>query len=163
MNDPSRVSASGPLGPFAAGFLHSLLELGYTPDSAASQLQLMAHLSRWLAGQGLDGLTLRRNDVERFLLVRRRAGYRHYLSEFSGSLRRTELVHPESEAVALRHPVMPIAYSPDGRFICVDGNQLRQGDGHIAALPADQRQHVSGTRIFGGQAADFDGFSRSER
>ena len=54
MNDPSRVSVFGPLAPFAEGFLHSLLELGYTQDSAASQLQLIAHLSRWLVAEGLD-------------------------------------------------------------------------------------------------------------
>lgn len=56
MNDPSRVSVSGPLGSFAAGFLHSLVKQGYTPNSASSQLHLMAHLSRWLAAQGLPTL-----------------------------------------------------------------------------------------------------------
>lgn len=80
MNDPSRVFVSGPLSPFAEGFLHSLLGLGYTPVSAASQLQLVAHLSRWLVGEGLDVHTFRQNDLERFLQVRRSAGYNHYLS-----------------------------------------------------------------------------------
>jgi site-specific recombinase XerD len=40
----------------------------------------MAHLSRWLLGEGLDMHTLRQNDLERFLQVRRRAGYTNWLS-----------------------------------------------------------------------------------
>ena len=50
MNIPSRVFVSGPLAAFREGFLQSLLEQGYTPDSAANQLQLIAHLNRWLLG-----------------------------------------------------------------------------------------------------------------
>jgi len=80
MNDPSRVSVSGPLEAFKEGFLHSLLKLGYTPDSAANQIQLMAHLSRWLAGEGLDVRALRQNDLERFFQSRRHAGYTHCVS-----------------------------------------------------------------------------------
>ena len=80
MNDPSRVSVFGPLAPFAEGFLHSLLKVGYTQDSAASQLQLIAHLSRWLVAEGLDVHSLHQNDLERFFHVRHRAGYTHNVS-----------------------------------------------------------------------------------
>lgn len=80
MNDPSRVSVRGPLGPFASGFLNALVELGYTPNSASSQLHLMAHLSRWLVVQRIDVHTLRDTDIERFLSTRRRAGYASWLS-----------------------------------------------------------------------------------
>lgn len=80
MNHPSRVRVSGPLQPFAAGFVRSLVRQGYTLISAAMQVQLMAHLSRWLAGQGLDVRQLRATDVDRFLIARRGAGYTHYLS-----------------------------------------------------------------------------------
>lgn len=80
MNDPSRASVGGPLGPLAAGFLYSLVNLGYTPNSASSQLHLMAHLSRWLASQRLDVHMLRNTDLERFLRARRRAGYASWLS-----------------------------------------------------------------------------------
>jgi site-specific recombinase XerD len=80
MNDPSQVSVRGPLGPFAAGFLYSLAKLGYTPNSASSQLHLMAHLSRWLAAQRIDVRMLRDKDMERFLRARRRAGYASWLS-----------------------------------------------------------------------------------
>jgi integrase/recombinase XerD len=59
MNDPSRVFVSGPFAAFRERFLRSLLKWEYTPDSAANQLHLMAHLSRWLAGEGLDVQTFR--------------------------------------------------------------------------------------------------------
>jgi hypothetical protein len=36
------------LGRHADGFRTVLAEWSYTPSSAASQLQLMAHVSRWL-------------------------------------------------------------------------------------------------------------------
>jgi integrase/recombinase XerD len=49
MSDPFRVQLSGPLLVFAAGFLEELLGRG--PGTAAKQLQLMAHLSRWMAAQ----------------------------------------------------------------------------------------------------------------
>ena len=80
MNDPFRVLVSGPLEPFAAEFSRSLGRQGYTPISAARQVQLMAHLSGWLAGEDLDVRELRTTDVERFLSARRGAGHTHYLS-----------------------------------------------------------------------------------
>ena len=80
MNDPSRVFVSGPFAAFRDGFLRSLLKWGYTPDSAANQLHLMAHLSRWLAGEGLDLQTFRENDLQRYFQFRRHAGYTHCVS-----------------------------------------------------------------------------------
>lgn len=52
MRDPSRVRVTGPLVPYVEGFCGELAEEGYTPASAARQVQLMAHLSRWLSSQG---------------------------------------------------------------------------------------------------------------
>jgi site-specific recombinase XerD len=40
----------------------------------------MAHLSRWLTGEGLDPRALSTKDLDRFLAARRRAGYTQYLS-----------------------------------------------------------------------------------
>lgn len=61
----------GPLAPYAAGFVVELVEQGYRPRSVSGQLELMAHLSRWLVEQGVepDGLTPVMAD--RFLEVRR--------------------------------------------------------------------------------------------
>lgn len=80
MNDPSRVFVSGPFAVFREGFLRSLLKWGYTPDSAANQLHLVAHLSRWLAGEGLDVQTFRETDLQRYFQFRRHAGYSHCVS-----------------------------------------------------------------------------------
>jgi len=44
----SEVRIAGPLAPFAADFRSALHDAGYTPLSAANQLRLTAHLSRWL-------------------------------------------------------------------------------------------------------------------
>ena len=61
----------GPLAPYAAGFVVELVGRGYRPRSVSCQLELMAHLSRWLAEQDVEpgGLTL--EMAERFLEVRR--------------------------------------------------------------------------------------------
>jgi integrase/recombinase XerD len=76
----SRVRVSGPLAQHAVGFREMLAGRGYAPSSAAGQLQVMAHLSRWLAHVGLSAGDLTPAVVERFLLARRAAGYRRLLS-----------------------------------------------------------------------------------
>ena len=48
---PDRVRVSGPLALFADGFRGQLGEQGYTPCAAQFQLQLLAHLSRWMQAQ----------------------------------------------------------------------------------------------------------------
>ena len=71
MNDPCRVRVTGPLAQFAAGFRTVLLEKGYAPGTAALQLQLLAQLSRWLDGHGLDVAELTAERVEQFFDERR--------------------------------------------------------------------------------------------
>lgn len=73
-----RVRVSGPLASFAAGFSDELARSGYTPLSARLQLQLMAHLSRWLASEEVDAAALTPALVERFLAARRSAGYANH-------------------------------------------------------------------------------------
>lgn len=75
MHDPSRVRISGPLEVFAAGFTAELERLGYRRTPASFQLQLMAHVSRWLEGEGLGADGLASEIVGRFLEDRRAAGY----------------------------------------------------------------------------------------
>ena len=75
-----RVRVGGPLGPYSDGFRTELAARGYAPSSAAGQLQVMAHLSRWLVGRGLDGHGLTSSVVEEFLRARRVAGYGQWLS-----------------------------------------------------------------------------------
>ena len=75
MSDPSAIRVTGPLMQFAAGFAAELSRQGYTPKGTGFQLHLMAHLSRWLAEEGLDPNRLSAAEAERFLEVRRAAGY----------------------------------------------------------------------------------------
>ncbi|PYU45668.1 MAG: integrase, partial [Acidobacteria bacterium] len=108
MVDPSQVHVSGPLEPFAAGFANLLAQQGYTPNSATLQMYLMAHLSRWLAGQGLDAHELRATDVERFLSARRGAGYTQYLS---GKAMRPMLTYLRDQGVSIL-PLPTVASGP---------------------------------------------------
>ena len=76
----ARVRVSGPLAEHAEGFRVMLAGRGYAPSSAAGQLQVMAHLSCWLAQQDRPAGDLAPAMVDRFLLARRTAGYRRWLS-----------------------------------------------------------------------------------
>lgn len=80
MTVATRVRVEGPLAPYAPGFCAELTAQGYTPLSAANQLRVMAHLSRWLDGRHLDPQQLTPSHIERFLRARRRAGYTAWLS-----------------------------------------------------------------------------------
>ncbi|MGZ4665976.1 MAG: hypothetical protein ACXV5Q_13320 [Frankiaceae bacterium] len=75
MDGVSRVGVVGPLRPYAVGFAAELARLGYTRLSADGQLRLVAHLSRWLAGEGLDAAALTPAVVAKFLVARRAVGY----------------------------------------------------------------------------------------
>lgn len=80
MGDPLRARVAGPLRQYAPGFAGDLARLGYTSESAYGQMLVMAHLSRWLAGEGLDAAGLTPLVAEQFLAARRAAGYTLYLS-----------------------------------------------------------------------------------
>lgn len=71
----SVVRMVGPLAPYASGFDRELRSRGYTRLSAVWQLRLMAHVSRWLASEGLDSAAFTPERAEEFCAVRRRAGY----------------------------------------------------------------------------------------
>ncbi|MGO9955499.1 MAG: site-specific integrase [Solirubrobacteraceae bacterium] len=79
MSDPLRVQMSGPLSAFAGGFLDDLVRRGYRPGTTAKQLQLMAHLSRWLAARDLEPAALSSVEIERFV-EQRRASHSHLAS-----------------------------------------------------------------------------------
>lgn len=71
---------SGPLAAYAEGFRAALSSRGYTWGSAAHQIHLMAHVSRWLARTGLGPGDLTSVVVEQFVGDRRAAGYVHLIS-----------------------------------------------------------------------------------
>ncbi len=80
MRDPARVRVAEPLERFAEGFATELSRQGYTANSAALQLGLMAHASRWLAAQERDAAALDADAVDAFLAARRVAGYASFVT-----------------------------------------------------------------------------------
>ena len=66
MGEPSRVRVTGPLEPFAAGFIAELAEVGHRPAAAAVQVRVLAHLSRWMQEQHVSAERLREPELERF-------------------------------------------------------------------------------------------------
>jgi integrase/recombinase XerD len=81
MDVVSRVRVRGPLAAYAAGFAVYLAGAGYAPLSAANQVRVLAHLSRWLEDRGLAPGELTGARVREFLAARRAAGYTCWLSE----------------------------------------------------------------------------------
>ena len=80
MSHPSRVRVTGPLTSFTEGFAAELSRQGYRPNAAANQLQLLAHLSRWLAAKSLNATSLTASVLKEFLAARRSQGYTLWLS-----------------------------------------------------------------------------------
>jgi site-specific recombinase XerD len=94
----------GPLAPYADGFRAELERLGYTPLTAATHVRLMAHLSRWLAREGVEAAGLTPVVVEAYFAERRAAGYAGHvtgraLRPLAGYLRRLGVIPPPAPAV----------------------------------------------------------------
>jgi len=108
--DPFRVRFVGPLAPYVSGLAAELESLGYATTSAVIQLQVAAHLSRWLAAEHLGPADLNDPVIERFLVARRRSHTNHYsrqsLVPMLGYLRRIGVTPPESA------PTPPSAADP---------------------------------------------------
>jgi len=79
MDVVSRVRVSGPLAGYAGGFAAYLAGAGYAPLSAASQVRVLAHLSRWLDERRLAPRELTAERAGEFLTARRAAGYTCWL------------------------------------------------------------------------------------
>jgi len=72
---PCWAKVTGPLAEYADGFRAELFRLGYTPLTAACQIRLTAHLSRWLTAECLAAQDLDMPTAERYFAARRLAGY----------------------------------------------------------------------------------------
>ncbi len=77
---PCRVRVIGPLVPHVAGFRSELALQGYRPFALTDQLRVLAHLSRWMAGEGLEPAALDTERIEAFLEARRSQGYTLWIS-----------------------------------------------------------------------------------
>jgi site-specific recombinase XerC len=104
MSNPLRVQMSGPLSAFAAGFRDEMEGRGYRPGAVAKQLQLMAHVSRWLAAHELEPAALDREQIAEFV-AERRTSHTHLasvrgLEALLGHLRALGVVPPEGSREA---------------------------------------------------------------
>ena len=79
MSRSGRGHVTGPLAFYAEGFREDLMGRGYTWGSAARQVHLMAHLSRWLDSCGLELSDVTPEALERFVDVRRGEGYARWV------------------------------------------------------------------------------------
>jgi site-specific recombinase XerD len=105
LTNPSWARVDGPLAPYAGGFRVELERLGYTPLTAATHVRLMAHLSRWLAREGVEASGLTPAVVDAYFAERRAAGYAGHvtgraLRPLAGYLRRLGLIPPAVPAAA---------------------------------------------------------------
>ncbi|MFV2013664.1 MULTISPECIES: tyrosine-type recombinase/integrase [unclassified Micromonospora] len=66
----------GPLESHAAGYAAHLEQRGYTFATRRNWMTLVAHLSRWLAGEGLGAAGLTGQVARRYVAARAAAGYR---------------------------------------------------------------------------------------
>jgi site-specific recombinase XerD len=73
MSSRTKVKVAGVLAPYASGFGRQLRSCGYTDVSTAEQLRLMAHLSRWMAREGLDALSC--EQIAAYCQARKADGY----------------------------------------------------------------------------------------
>lgn len=69
------VRVVGPLEPLAGEFTSLLIERGYTPLTRVRHLQVMTHLSKWMATRHLAVAELNPERVEEYLGQRRGDGY----------------------------------------------------------------------------------------
>ena len=71
MQVSARVRVSGPLSKVMAGFAAALKVQGYTDLSAANQVRLAAHFSRWLEARRIEPSQLTPELLDRFIVLRR--------------------------------------------------------------------------------------------
>ena len=104
MDEVSKNGVTGPLGPFASGFIIELSRQGFMPETVAKHVDLMAALSRWLQAEGIAAPALSSEVAERFCAARRAAGYRtrrttRSLDPLLGYLRALGIAPPATEPV----------------------------------------------------------------
>lgn len=107
MSGFGRGHVRGLLGPFGEGFRAKLLSSGYSWGSAAHQVHLMAHFSRWLEAKELSVAQVDRCVVTAFLAARRSEGYVKLLSNRAMAPMIEHLHHLGLIPLEARHPMTP--------------------------------------------------------
>jgi integrase/recombinase XerD len=141
MGSGSGLGMAGPLAAFAPGFGSELVARGYRPGSAASQLQLMADASGWLAAHGLEAGDLTEALVERLMAERRTSGRSRLLSSRALS----PLVEYLRGLGVVRPAVAGVASTPSEELVGRYSAYLLERRG---LAPSTVRNYVGVARVF---------------
>ena len=142
------------MAPYAEGFREDLLGQGYSWGSAAHQIHLMAHLSRWLEAQGLGPAALDEHLTGQFLAARRADGYAalrsaRALAPLLGHLRGLGAAPP---------PRMPVLQTPADRLAMRFGEYLARERGlagdSIRSYTGVARRFLAGAALGDGAGAE---------
>jgi integrase/recombinase XerD len=140
----SRVT--GPLGPFAAGFVGELSRQGFKPETVGRHVALVGGLSSWLAAEGVAVSGLSSEVAERFCAARRAAGHSNRvtikaLNPLLGYLRGLGVASPAST---------PTPVGPVEELLSSFRGYLEQERGLV---PAAARGYVEKVRPWRGSTA----------
>ena len=154
MSSSGRGHVGGPLAPYAEGFREELLGQGYSWGSAAHQMHLMAHLSRWLEAQGLGPAALDEYLTGQFLAARRADGYAalrsaRALAPLLGHLRGLGVAPP---------PQMPVPQTPADWLAMRFGEYLARERGlagdSVRSYTGVARRFLAGAALGDGAGAE---------
>lgn len=107
MFDPCcAVRFRGPIAPHVEGFWSTLMQVGYTKQSATKLLFVAAHVSRWLDDREIELREFNEERIGKFLAHRRRRGYRAFLTR--------QALAPLIDHLRREH-VVPLAPAPADR------------------------------------------------
>ena len=132
------VRVGGPLAPYTVGFAASLTERGYARHSVSTQVNLMAHLSRWLAWRELDAADLTAPVAERFVVMMRAT--RRVLVAERGLAPLLEYLRERSAAPS---PVVQSRGTPRAELLQVFGLYLRDERGLADSTVHRHVKHAS--------------------
>ena len=153
MSSSGRGHVRGPLAPYAEGFREDLLGQGYSWGSAAHQIHLMAHLSRWLETQRLGPAALDEHLTRQFLAARRADGY--------AALRSARALAPllgHLRGLGVAPPRMPVLQTPADRLAMRFGEYLARERGlakdSIRSYTGVARRFLAGAALGDGAGAE---------
>jgi integrase/recombinase XerD len=152
---------AGLLAPYAEGFRAELLGQGYTQGSAAHQIHLMAHLSRWLEAQELEPAALDEHVASHFAAARRADGY--------AAQRSARAMMPLLGYLRALGVAAPRAAEPEapgdwliGRFAGYLAGERCLAADSIRSYTGVARRFLAEVDVEGLTAADVTGFARRE-
>lgn len=142
------VRVTGPLVLHARGFAGELVRLGFTRYSAQKQLQLAAHVSRWLGDAGLSTADLDARAVDGFLVARRAAGHGEFitpkaLAPLLGYLRGLG-VAPQPELPAPQTTAEQLLADYRGWLLTERGLRVKVARGYVDSVASFVAVHAGG-------------------